>query len=718
MKKLRLFALSLMTVSFLTSCGGGTGGGGGGGVEPGPYPEECTLTINLHNCTVDNQYKYEVTIPRGATIDPVVVVPDEGYSLNKKSVPDYHYYPYWKEKEIEPESNDGEKAYVFRDFVLMHDLKFDIHAIGHHTLTLKLRCCKVNGEGGGSSDTDYRSTYTKTYNDGDIIEPLTISPSPRPPYYPDETRILHDDDVPSAYKPYWKESETTPYTYILSGLVMNQDHELSIESHSNINEIKLALNNCTVNGLTSYQKYYVWGTPIDPITVTPNEGYILSEGSVSEQFRPYWSKSTTNPGSYVLSGMYIQYGGDYNITINAGVPHTLKLALNNCYVEDDGPTTYTYREGDTINDIFIVPNDRCALRESSIAEEFQEYWESSEDKTGYYVLSGLVIDKDYEIEISAASGYMVTSEISGISISPSTVLENENYVGQLIIDDPNETRVFSESLVSAVLDDEEETSIIDSCTCTLQSFRKAMKIEIPASVISSDIKITTKLIDESLLWYKQSEWWNYCSSDEKDQRALEADVGKMVQADDSSERYGVRLIGVDQDDIANTNDKAHCTFDFVKLALGYCDGGWDLENNKNFINSNLNTFLQPGGGGYNLIPAKLKADGIIKTVTKHVEINDGSWHDTTYSTQLFPLSVEEINGDESTSYTYYKNTDNEKRKKTPWYSTSTLGYWLRSPNTETSDKVYYITHTGELDSALIDGTGVFNYLYVAAAFCI
>ena len=101
----------------------------------------------------------------------------------------------------------------------------------------------------------------------------------------------------------------------------------------------------------------------------------------------------------------------------------------------------------------------------------------------------------------------------------------------------------------------------------------------------------------------------------------------------------------------------------------------------------------------------------IKNVKKYVEISEDhgvTFNNTGYHTKLFPLSFQEINGNQDTSYTYYKGVSDAKRIKSN-------SYWLRSPFPEpnTNNRAYFVTDKGAVSNKF-----VFSNACVVPAFCI
>ncbi|MCQ2795486.1 MAG: DUF6273 domain-containing protein [Bacilli bacterium] len=180
----------------------------------------------------------------------------------------------------------------------------------------------------------------------------------------------------------------------------------------------------------------------------------------------------------------------------------------------------------------------------------------------------------------------------------------------------------------------------------------------------------------------------------------------------------VRIIDFNHDELeTSTPEKplfAGITFEFVNTIVNF-SVQWNSKHgnestNFDFIHdSSLNECLQPHGGAYDKMPSDLLQ--YVKFVTKHVEtsVDEGkNYIDTAYGQKLFPLSVDEINGNDDNTYEYYKIDSKDKRAKD-------RDYWLRSPNTSNGAKlVWRVDNLGQLNNySTIDGMHG-----VAPAFCI
>ena len=294
---------------------------------------------------------------------------------------------------------------------------------------------------------------------------------------------------------------------------------------------------------------------------------------------------------------------------------------------------------------------------------------------------------------------------------------------------------------------------------------------------NNDVSYVAKF-DNPNAWYHKTDWWNYCSSNVSEERAIKSDVGKEVELTVNGQVHKVRLIGVDHDDLVD-GGKAHCTFEFANLlsdsngyslaSLWYAKEG-ESSKNYNYLNSNLRKALDGSGEGeirwyekeakvasttytisvYDMLPADLKSN--IKMAKKYIA-KDTEYKVVDYNARIFALTHNEItaSGDayakeEGTTYQYYKEHDYYSRIKyqVKWhegavdYSTritdlkggyvgynyagynearrkNTGGiYWLASPSTFHDNYAWYIDDTGG-----IGGYSVYIGAYaLAPAFCI
>lgn len=182
----------------------------------------------------------------------------------------------------------------------------------------------------------------------------------------------------------------------------------------------------------------------------------------------------------------------------------------------------------------------------------------------------------------------------------------------------------------------------------------------------------------------------------------------------NSINHTVRIIGFNYDytNPEHPDDtKVGITFDFANTISGFTTHWNDKQgrssNNYDFIlNSTLNDCLKSKGAVYNLIPDELMK--VVKTVNKKVDIHPSDeWTEGYYYTQLFPLSYDEIDGNDNGTYEYYKVDSKNRRKKDK-------GYWLRSPRADDSYGAWCVGGDGNLYSYLIYS----NADAVAPAFCI
>ena len=162
------------------------------------------------------------------------------------------------------------------------------------------------------------------------------------------------------------------------------------------------------------------------------------------------------------------------------------------------------------------------------------------------------------------------------------------------------------------------------------------------------------------------------------------------------------------------NDKVGITFDFVNTVYDYVTY-WNNKQgtestNHNFIgNSNLNDCLQPSGYVYENMPSNLMI--FIKTINKKVDIyQENEWIESHYYTKLFPLSYDEIDGNDDGTYEYYKVDSKNRRKKHK-------EYWLRSPDTSSNDAAWYVAMDGSLKCDHYGIVCIIEYP-VSLAFCI
>lgn len=187
---------------------------------------------------------------------------------------------------------------------------------------------------------------------------------------------------------------------------------------------------------------------------------------------------------------------------------------------------------------------------------------------------------------------------------------------------------------------------------------------------------------------------------------------KIVTVDDTENQ--VRILAYDYDELAiSTSNDPHyagITFEFVNTISDFTTC-WNTKhgedsNNQDFILfSNLKECLDEGKDLYKLLPSDLSHAA--KRVNKKAEIKGSAWIEKNYVTKLFPLSYDEIDGDDDATYEYYKIDSKNKRIKNNIY-------WLRSPNKDTRNRAWSIENiSGGINSSYVRGK-----LSVAPAFCV
>lgn len=720
----------------------------GGKFPSGPYTpapsNECTLTLNLENCVVDGKSTYQKTYTKGATIDPVTVSPsDTDHMLKASSIVDSDYRRYWK--------NVGDGNFVFYELVMDKDYTIDIKAVNAYTLNISLFGCTING-----SSEPYTMTYAEDDIISDVIvEPVdgaVLDEESVAPFYrdywkkvegtanyklsglvmtknvsifirenksrvlilnltgcnvggshvyrmsypinnpsdpvtviPDEGHELTMNSVPSEYQSYWSPEAGDTGNYILNSMQMDDDILFDINANE-VCTLTLNLDDCTVGGEASYTQTYKKGATIEDVKVKADDGYKLDATSIESGYEGYWKDN--QDGTFNLSGLVMDV--DHTIDIKAIYNQcTITLTPNNCQINGQSEEyKETYTKGETIDDIKVSPTTGYMLTEDSVPSEYQEYWNPEEGGTGDYILSGIEMNEDVTFEISAGKEINPDPDFKDVTITPSIVIPGEDYVGTITIND-------SEYVLPETISLSDETNEDIPCDYTLQLGRKSATLEIPGESISDKITVAGTPVAEIDMWYKRVYWWQFCSSDVANQRAISADIGQEVTAEVNGQEQTIVLIDVDKDKDPNLNT-LHCTFEFkdpikdINEVTGDFETylfNWNIRdgelNSKNFdfvSNSTLNDKLRTNIGEiYQMLPHELTS--VIKNVRKTAEISNDSgqtYVETGYNTQLFPLSYDEIYGEELTDrYEYYKET-----RFTP------NGSWLRSPLTDTSEEYY------------------------------
>ncbi|MCQ2753013.1 MAG: InlB B-repeat-containing protein [Bacilli bacterium] len=183
--------------------------------------------------------------------------------------------------------------------------------------------------------------------------------------------------------------------------------------------------------------------------------------------------------------------------------------------------------------------------------------------------------------------------------------------------------------------------------------------------------------------------------------------------------HQVRIVAYDYDELSTSTKEnpqyAGITFEFVNTISSFSTTWNNIDGsdstNYNFIDkSDLNNCLQPAGNIYKMMPSDLMS--VVKTVNKKVEIHpNDEWIEGNYNTQLFPLSYDEIDGNDDKTYEYYKVDSKSRRIKN-------VRYWLRSPNVDGDASAWYVgENSGVIGSGIVYDTKYTMYA-VAPAFCI
>lgn len=218
-------------------------------------------------------------------------------------------------------------------------------------------------------------------------------------------------------------------------------------------------------------------------------------------------------------------------------------------------------------------------------------------------------------------------------------------------------------------------------------------------------------------WYEHDDWWNYCSNGVEGEEATANDIGREVNLTVNKQIHKIRLIDIDHDNLAASNNKAHCTFEFANLLSdenGYSIATvWNWENaasSKNFdyLDSNLRKAIDGSGEGslvwyekdsptasktyiksaLEMLPSDLKKT--LKTVIKPIALYSGKDLDYVvdnefYETQLFILSYREMSAsgasyakDEGSAYQYYTGAgdtnDNRIKHQVKWHDQASENY--------------------------------------------
>ena len=634
-----------------------------GGKFPKPYvpSNERTLTFNLENCTINGQSTYQKTYTRGDTIDKVTVTPsDDDHLLSKNSV-NSEYQKYWDKA--------SGVNFTFSDLVMDKDYTIDIKAVNAYTLELNLFGCTIDGTG--------EHSYSKKYAEGDTIDEVIVAPV--------DGTMLDNSSVPSEYQKYWKNVDGTD-RYNLSEMVMEKNHSISIRN-TDLRVLIINLTDCKVNNSYTYRKSYNEGDTIDSITVVPDSGYELTEDSVPSEYQDNWAPETGGTGNYILSG--IEMNDDITIAINANEVCTLTLNLTNCTVDGETSYTETYKKGTTIEDIKVSPTDGYMLTEDSVPSEYQGYWNPEEGDTGNYILSGIEMNEDVTFEVNAG---LAIKPSTGITITPNVVIPGKRYLGEIEVTNPEtSTKVLPEEIS---LTNETHEDILFGYK--LQLGRKNAVLEIPDNYTYSEITVTCDTVDEDDMWFKKDNWWEYCSNGETNQQAISADIGQEVEADVDGKPQPILLIDIDKDMMTPSQDPAHCTFefknpierkkegDFEKYRFHWNDkDGESTSKNFDFINNSTlgDKLMTTIGEIYNMIQSELTS--AIVDVSKIAEVSSDSgqtYVETGYNTKLFPLSYDEMYGEEKDNrYEYYKDDATARP----------VDSWLRSPLTDPSTEADY-----------------------------
>ncbi|MCQ2752793.1 MAG: InlB B-repeat-containing protein [Bacilli bacterium] len=196
--------------------------------------------------------------------------------------------------------------------------------------------------------------------------------------------------------------------------------------------------------------------------------------------------------------------------------------------------------------------------------------------------------------------------------------------------------------------------------------------------------------------------------------------------------HTLRIIGINHDYLADGTGKAGITFEFSNLVtskshyLFSYNWGGDIDN---YSTSTLNNAMN--NDIYNMLPEVIKQ--IIRPAKKMVgesEFGSGVWEATPFYPKLFPLACAEMTADvpEGTTpneddkngvYQYYKDhPDLDSRKKTgifPDITGDDCNYWLRSPNKDSLDKAFMLSH---YNGKIINAEANRIYGAVAPAFCV
>ncbi len=439
------------------------------------------------------------------------------------------------------------------------------------------------------------------------------------------------------------------------------------------------------------------------------------------------------------------------------VKYALTLTLNDCNVNGESTYSKTYDKGATIEPVTVTSNGSdFVLTDNSIEAGYKEYWEASID--GSYTFSNLVMNDNCTVVINADKKYTITTEVDGITITPSTVIQGNDYEGEISLDSENADPVLPLKLDSVILLDENEgTDITNECTYEVHDNNQDAYFKIPKEVITSNIKVSLSLKSDPR-WYDFANWWDYCSNGVDGQQAVEADIdGSEVYVKVNGLMHGVRLIGVDVDKDAD-GATIHSTFDFANLITD-TDGkmiktAWDDKDddetkNYDYRKSTLNTFLNGTPDGdiegtvLEMLPEGLR--NRIKPANKLVGVSIDSGETYTATAfdpsnnmpypKLFPLAHDEVDyydysseyvvdGEDSGNgfYELFNSTQfTHYTTKSPVGNDNPQNYWLRSPSTSNEKwhllkRSFYITGVGYTSFA---GTHVYdNYTAVAPAFCI
>ncbi len=349
---------------------------------------------------------------------------------------------------------------------------------------------------------------------------------------------------------------------------------------------------------------------------------------------------------------------------------------------------------------------------------------SDEMVATFYVSAENVTGK---ININLELGDLYEAKIDGsvsdqYTLSNTRVNPNKNFVTKISLTNKDATKRVPETLAHVIVGGNYLTTDDYSYIPNQLSNYQEGTLTINSSHLTGDVDIILSPVQTKYHWYEFNDWWNYCSNGSNLQ-AVTNDIGEIVYFNIDGYYHKVRLVGIDHDELSNGNGMAHCTFDLIntianKYSVNITSAWNNDEDNKNFVNSTLNKYLQTTVLSF--LDKNLK--NAIKTVNKKVGVYNGTeYAATTYSTKLFPLAYDEILKEkkdnvtkgEGTLYEYYRREDADIVKRGARDGGEKF-YWTRSPNTTRPSSAWLIRE----DKGAKDMYPTSNRVPIAFAFCI